>query len=83
VGNLGDSFPCWKVDLIREEISWTNFFAVVFQRQQRDLPPDDEPDPSGVLLLCNMLPLLFLVFSEILPLTFSALQVSPLFRPDV
>ena len=67
---------------MEEENSWTNFFAIVVQWQRRDPPPDDEPDPSGILLLSDMLSLL-LVFSKILSPTFSALQVLPLFGPDV
>ena len=59
----------------------SNFYTVVVQRQQHNPTPDSEPDPSGILLLSDVPPLLP-VFSEFLPPTFSALRVSFLFGSD-
>jgi len=58
-----------------------SFFAAVEQQRRRGPPLDDVPDLSSVVLPSAGFPPL-LVFSEFLPLTFSALQVSPLFRLD-
>jgi len=57
----------------------SSFCAVVVQQWRHGLPLDGVPDPSGIVLLSAKFSLLP-VFSEFLPLTFSALQVLPLFR---
>ena len=59
----------------------SSFFTIAVQRRQRNPPLDDVPDLSGIVPPCTGIPLLP-VFFELLPPTFSALQVLPFFRLD-
>jgi len=45
-----DLSPRQKEEMMVVEMSSSNFFAVAVQRWQHDLPLDDVPDPSGVVL---------------------------------